>query len=58
MAKTHTQSQKSDRKAPDCLAWHVSQRGDKSYWNEVGAAWMHKDKCGKPRRISDLSQAS
>ncbi len=46
MAKTQTQSQKSDPKAPDFLAWHVSQRGEKSYWNKVGAAWMHKDKCG------------
>lgn len=46
MAKTQTQSQKSDTKAPDFLAWHVSQRGEKSYWNKVGAAWMHKDKYG------------
>lgn len=29
--------------APDFLAWHVTQRGEKSYWNKVGAAWAHKD---------------
>ena len=29
--------------APDYLAWHVTQKGDKSYWNKVGAAWVHKD---------------
>lgn len=46
MAKTQTQSQKSDPKAPDFLAWHVTQRGEKSYWNKVGAAWMHRDKSG------------
>ena len=46
MAKTQTQSKNSDPKAPDFLAWHVSQRGEESYWNKVGAAWMHKDKCG------------
>lgn len=29
--------------APDYLAWHVIQRGEKSFWNKVGAAWQHKD---------------
>lgn len=29
--------------APDYLAWHVTQKGEKSYWNKVGAAWEHKD---------------
>lgn len=29
--------------APAYLAWHVSQRGEKSYWNKVGAVWAHKD---------------
>jgi hypothetical protein len=30
-------------KAPDFLAWHVTQKGPKSFWNKVGAAWKHKD---------------
>lgn len=29
--------------APDYLAWHVTQKGTKSFWNKVGAAWKHKD---------------
>lgn len=29
--------------APDYMAWHVNQKGEKSYWNKVGAAWAHKD---------------
>lgn len=29
--------------APAYLAWHVSQKGEKSYWNKVGAVWAHKD---------------
>ena len=37
--KTTTQSPN----APDFLAWHVTQKGEKSYWNKVGAAWAHKD---------------
>lgn len=35
----HTQSQN----APQFLAWHVTEKGEKSYWNKVGAAWPHKD---------------
>ena len=46
MAKTHTQSRNTGPKAPDFLAWHVTQKGDKSYWNKVGAAWSHKDDNG------------
>lgn len=29
--------------APDYLAWYVTQKGTKSFWNKVGAAWKHKD---------------
>ncbi len=29
--------------APDFVAWHVTNRGVKSFWNKVGAAWKHKD---------------
>jgi hypothetical protein len=29
--------------APAFLAWHVSQKGEKSYWNKVGAVWAHRD---------------
>lgn len=32
-----------DINAPDYLAWHVTQKGEKSFWNKVGAAWRHKD---------------
>lgn len=36
---TNTQAQN----APEYLAWHVAEKGGKSYWNKVGAAWSHKD---------------
>jgi hypothetical protein len=36
---TNTQAQN----APQYLAWHVTEKGEKSYWNKVGAAWPHKD---------------
>ncbi len=32
--------------APDFLAWHVIDKGEKSFWNKVGAAWKHKDSKG------------
>jgi len=32
--------------APDFLAWHVIDKGEKSFWNKVGAAWKHKDDKG------------
>lgn len=36
----------TETKAPDFIAWHVIQKGDKSYWNKVGASWHHKDRKG------------
>lgn len=33
-------------KAPDFIAWHVSNRGDKAFWTKVGAAWFHRDHKG------------
>lgn len=43
MAKTQTKPQQTSSKAPDFLAWHVTQKGEKSYWTKLGAAWKHKD---------------
>ena len=45
MAK-NSKPQSIEPKAPDFLAWHVLQKGEKSYWNKVGACWQHKDKKG------------
>jgi hypothetical protein len=25
------------------LAWHVTNKGEKSFWNRVGVVWAHKD---------------
>jgi len=33
-------------KAPDFIAWHVSNRGGKAFWTKVGAAWFHRDRKG------------
>ncbi|WP_306168657.1 hypothetical protein [Halomonas sp. MMSF_3323] len=43
MARTNTKPVSQQPNAPDFLAWHVVDKGDKSFWNMVGAAWRHKD---------------
>ncbi|MDJ0825079.1 MAG: hypothetical protein QNJ16_06195 [Rhodobacter sp.] len=43
MARTNAKSDNPQPKAPDFLAWHVIDKGEKSFWNKVGAAWRHKD---------------
>ncbi len=45
MARTST-SPASEPKAPDFLAWHVTNKGEKAYWTKVGAAWFHRDRKG------------
>ncbi|MEQ9258364.1 MAG: hypothetical protein RIG84_04630 [Roseovarius sp.] len=46
MARTHKKPDTSQYNAPDFLAWHVIDKGEKSFWNRVGAAWRHKDDKG------------
>jgi hypothetical protein len=36
----------AEPKAPDFIAWHVSNRGDKAFWTKVGATWFHRDRKG------------
>lgn len=43
MARITQTKTTQDPKAPDFLAWHVTQKGTKLFWNKVGAAWKHKD---------------
>jgi hypothetical protein len=45
MARTSI-SPASEPKAPDFLAWHVTNKGEKAYWTKVGAAWFHRDRKG------------
>ena len=36
----------SFKQLPALIAWHVSERGTKSYWTRIGAAWDHEDAKG------------
>lgn len=46
MAREKTNTTQQVPNAPDYLAWHVTQKGEKSFWNKVGAVWAHKDRKG------------
>ena len=43
-----------ESKAPDFIAWHVVQKGEKSFWNKVGASWRHKDGKGMTLQLEVL----
>lgn len=34
---------KRETTPPALIAWHVSERGEKKFWNRIGAAWEHED---------------
>lgn len=34
-------SQAPAPKMPDFIAYHVLTKGDKTFWNRVGASWLH-----------------
>lgn len=50
----NTTSTASEPKAPDFLAWHVANKGDKAYWTKVGAAWFHRDHKGLSLQLEVL----
>ena len=33
----------TEPEAPAFQAWHVTSKGDNSFWTKVGAAWPHRD---------------
>ena len=35
--------QTREAQAPALIAYHVSERGEKSFWTRIGAAWDHED---------------
>ncbi|MFM2099606.1 MAG: hypothetical protein RLZZ366_1145 [Pseudomonadota bacterium] len=42
MARTSTATT-TEPKTPAFQAWHVTNKGDDSFWTKVGAAWPHGD---------------
>ena len=42
----NTSNPAPEAKAPDFIAWHVANKGEKAFWTKVGAAWFHRDTKG------------
>lgn len=41
---TYGKNKKQQRETtPSFIAWHVAERGEKTFWNRIGAAWQHED---------------
>jgi hypothetical protein len=38
-----TNAKQREAKPPVLIAWHVIERGTKTFWNRIGAAWEHGD---------------
>jgi hypothetical protein len=51
MAGTNTTTA-TETNAPAFQAWHVTKKGDSSYWTKVGAAWHHRDGKGLSLQLS------
>lgn len=46
MARNQTKSRKKKATPPALIAYHVAERGNKGFWNRIGAAWEHQDGVG------------
>ena len=53
MARTQ-QTQAPSPKTPDFIAYHVLTKGDKTFWNRVGASWLHQDGNGMSLQLETL----
>ena len=36
-------NQANAKQPPGLIAWYVAERGEKSFWTRIGAAWDHDD---------------
>ena len=48
MTRTYqnTRNQSREIQTPALIAYHVTERGEQSYWTRIGAAWGHEDAKG------------
>ena len=40
---TNRRQQTRESQPPALIAYHVAERGEKSFWTRIGAAWDHED---------------
>jgi hypothetical protein len=43
MSRTTNSAASTEPKMPAFQAYHVTNKGDDSFWTKVGAAWPHRD---------------
>lgn len=43
MTRSTSPATNPESKLPEFHAWHVTNKGDDSFWTKVGAAWPHRD---------------
>lgn len=56
--KTNTKQQAQRENTPPALiAWHITERGEKKFWNRVGAAWEHEDGDGLTLQLDLIPSA-
>jgi hypothetical protein len=48
------QTQPAAPKAPDFVAYHVLTKGEKTFWNRVGASWLHHDGNGMSLQLETV----
>lgn len=53
MARTQ-QSQAAAPKLPDFIAFNVLTKGDKTFWNRIGASWLHQDGNGMSLQLESF----
>ena len=49
---------KSSSNKPTHRIYHVTKRGEKSFWREIGAAWMNKDGKGLSLKLDYVPRAA
>ena len=40
---TKKKAEQRETTPPALIAWYVIERGEKSFWTRIGAAWQHND---------------
>jgi len=40
---TNNKQQTRNTQPPALIAYHIAERGEKSFWTRIGAAWDHED---------------
>lgn len=53
MAKNAT-TKDTVNKAPSHIAWTVTNKGDKAFWQKIGACWEHRDERGLTLQLEVL----